>query len=119
MRHDKIFANLWIFYQILSFSENLTDQALGQLKVDNETLRDERSSLLQVLYKLSKVIWDKKFNLNINKLLNRFSHFRQFSDSFSSISGDQRDGEGGALQHNLLRENLRVTELRNKLSCRK
>ena len=55
----------------------------------------------------------------LNKLLNRFSHFRQFSDSFSSISGDQRDGEGGALQHNLLRENLRVTELRNKLSCRK
>ena len=54
-----------IFYQILSFSENLTDQALGQLKVDNETLRDERSSLLQVLYKLSKVIWDKKFNWNI------------------------------------------------------
>jgi len=42
--------------KILSFSENLTDQALGQLKVDNQTLRDERSSLLQVLYKLSKVI---------------------------------------------------------------
>ena len=51
------FYNFWIFNQILSFSENLTDQALGQLKVDNETLRDERSSLLQVLYKLSKVIW--------------------------------------------------------------
>jgi len=42
--------------KILSFSESLTDQALGQLKVDNEKLRDERSSLLQVLYKLSRVI---------------------------------------------------------------
>ena len=42
--------------KILSFSENLTDQALGQLKVDNEKLRDERSSLLAVLYKLSRVI---------------------------------------------------------------
>jgi len=42
--------------KILSFSENLTDQALGQLKIDNEKLRDERSSLLQVLYKLSRVI---------------------------------------------------------------
>ena len=40
--------------KILSFSENLTDQALGQLKVDNEKLRSERSSLLQVLYKLSR-----------------------------------------------------------------
>lgn len=42
--------------KILSFSENLTDQALGQLKVDNEKLRSERSSLLAVLYKLSRVI---------------------------------------------------------------
>ena len=41
--------------KMLSYSENLTDQALGQLKDDNERLRDERGSLLQVLYKLSKV----------------------------------------------------------------
>ena len=41
--------------KLLSYSENLTDQALGQLKADNEKLRDERGSLLQVLYKLSKV----------------------------------------------------------------
>ena len=41
--------------KMLSYSENLTDQALGQLKDDNERLRGERGSLLQVLYKLSKV----------------------------------------------------------------
>ena len=40
---------------MLSYSENLTDQALGQLKDDNERLRGERGSLLQVLYKLSRV----------------------------------------------------------------
>lgn len=42
--------------KMLSYSENLTDQALGQLKADNERLRDERGSLLQVLYKLSRVM---------------------------------------------------------------
>ena len=41
--------------KMLSYSENLTDQALSQLKDDNERLRGERGSLLQVLYKLSKV----------------------------------------------------------------
>ena len=41
--------------KMLSYSENLTDQALGQLKDDNERLRGERGSLLQVLYKLSRV----------------------------------------------------------------
>ena len=41
--------------KMLSYSENLTDQDLGQLKDDNERLRGERGSLLQVLYKLSKV----------------------------------------------------------------
>ena len=42
--------------KMLSYSESLTDQALGQLKADNERLRGERSSLLQVLYKLSRVM---------------------------------------------------------------
>ena len=42
--------------KLLSYSENLTDQAMGQLKADNERLRGERGDLLQVLYKLSRVI---------------------------------------------------------------
>lgn len=42
--------------KMLSYSESLTDQALGQLKADNERLRGERGSLLQVLYKLSRVM---------------------------------------------------------------
>jgi len=41
--------------KMLSYSESLTDQALGQLKADNERLRGERGSLLQVLYKLSRI----------------------------------------------------------------
>ena len=42
--------------KMLSYSESLTDQALGQLKADNERLWGERGSLLQVLYKLSRVM---------------------------------------------------------------
>jgi len=39
--------------KMLTFSENLTDQTLNQLKSDNERLRHEKTALLQVIYRLS------------------------------------------------------------------
>ena len=54
--------------KLLSYSENLTDQAMGQLKADNERLRGERGDLLQVLYKLSRVITNNFKHIDCNAL---------------------------------------------------
>jgi len=40
--------------KLLTFSENLTDQTINQLKCDNSRLRHEKTALLQVIYRLSK-----------------------------------------------------------------
>ena len=89
--------------KMLSYSESLTDQALGQLKADNERLRGERGSLLQVLYKLSRVMikaplsnisYYSSFQINWSADISentKVSKFGKFSDSFSSISCYQSD----------------------------
>ena len=89
--------------KMLSYSESLTDQALGQLKADNERLRGERGSLLQVLYKLSRVMMQaplsnisyySSFQINWSADISentKVSKFGKFSDSFSSISCYQSD----------------------------
>ena len=63
--------------QLLSYSENLTDQALNQLKADNQRLMNEKTALLQVVQVLIYKLLMKHTTVLFISLNNHFCQITQ------------------------------------------